>query len=113
MQGGREPVTVIRRMRQRGIVDGDAVRVWNHRGQVLAGAVVTDGIRLVICGIHEGAWLPDSPEPTAGGICKKRRGKRPDKRSSSSGWGTVVGNTALVWFENIPAALPLTAFDPP
>ncbi|MCS5932372.1 hypothetical protein LNQ03_18820 [Klebsiella pneumoniae subsp. pneumoniae] len=29
----------------RGIVDGDLVRVWNARGQVLAGAVVTEGIR--------------------------------------------------------------------
>ena len=29
----------------RGIADGDVVRVFNDRGQVLAGAVVTDAVR--------------------------------------------------------------------
>ncbi len=43
---GREPVTIHPQDAQaRGIVDGDLVRVWNARGQVLAGAVVTEGIR--------------------------------------------------------------------
>ena len=41
---GREPVTIHPQDAQaRGIVDGDLVRVWNARGQVLAGAVVTEG----------------------------------------------------------------------
>jgi biotin/methionine sulfoxide reductase len=43
---GREPLTLHPRDAQaRNIADGDLVRVWNSRGQVLAGAVVTDGIR--------------------------------------------------------------------
>ncbi len=56
---GREPVTIHPQDAQaRGIVDGDLVRVWNARGQVLAGAVVTEGIRPGVICLHEGAW-PD------------------------------------------------------
>ncbi|SUG96981.1 biotin sulfoxide reductase [Salmonella enterica subsp. enterica] len=78
---GREPVTIHPQdATTRGIVDGDTVRVWNHRGQVLAGAVVTDGIRPGVICIHEGAW-PD-PEPTAGGICKNGAVNVLTKRSS-------------------------------
>ncbi|SQB40443.1 biotin sulfoxide reductase [Citrobacter koseri] len=41
---GAEPVTLHPQDAQtRGIADGDTVRVWNHRGQILAGAVVTGG----------------------------------------------------------------------
>ena len=43
---GREPITLhAEDAKARGIADGDLVRVWNHRGQVLAGAVVSDGIK--------------------------------------------------------------------
>lgn len=62
---GREPVTIHPQdATTRGIVDGDTVRVWNHRGQVLAGAIVTDGIRPGVICIHEGAW-PDLNLPQA------------------------------------------------
>ncbi len=86
----------------RGIVDGDTVRVWNHRGQVLAGAVVTDGIRHGVICIHEGAW-PD-PEPTAGGICKNGAVNVLTKDLPSSRLGTVVRATPR-WsgLRNIPA----------
>ncbi|EHP7219476.1 molybdopterin-dependent oxidoreductase, partial [Salmonella enterica subsp. enterica serovar Thompson] len=111
---GREPVTIHPQdATTRGIVDGDTVRVWNHRGQVLAGAVVTDGIRPGVICIHEGAW-PD-PEPTAGGICKNGAVNVLTKDLPSSRLGNgCAGNTALVWFEKYTGpALPLTAFDPP
>ncbi len=40
----------------RGIVDGDIVRIESPRGQVLAGAVVTDGVIKGTLALHEGAW---------------------------------------------------------
>lgn len=47
----------------RGIKSGDVVRVFNDRGQVLAGAVVTDDIRPNVIRISEGAWY----DPVEGG----------------------------------------------
>ena len=48
----------------RGIEDGDVVRVFNHRGQTLAGAVVTDAIRPGVIRVNEGAWF-DPVDATA------------------------------------------------
>ncbi|WP_352289676.1 molybdopterin dinucleotide binding domain-containing protein, partial [Psychrobacter sp. GW64-MNA-CIBAN-0177] len=42
--------------KQRGIKDGDVVRVFNDRGQLLAGAVVSDSFPSGVIRIHEGAW---------------------------------------------------------
>ncbi len=52
----REPVTIHPDdAKARGIAEGDLVRVWNDRGQVLVGAHVSDGIKPGIICIHEGA----------------------------------------------------------
>jgi trimethylamine-N-oxide reductase (cytochrome c) len=46
----------------RGVADGDVVRVFNGRGQALAGAVVTDRIRPGVVLICEGGWYdPEHP----------------------------------------------------
>ncbi len=98
----REPVTIHPDdARARGIQDGDIVRLWNARGQILAGAVISEGIKPGVICIHEGAW-PDL-DLTADGICKKRRGERSDQRSPPArGWGNgCAGNTALAWLEKI------------
>ncbi|WP_106403326.1 molybdopterin guanine dinucleotide-containing S/N-oxide reductase [Phytobacter massiliensis] len=111
---GREPVTLHPQdASARGIADGDLVRVWNQRGQVLAGAVVTDGIRPGVICIHEGGW-PDL-DPAAGGICKNGAVNVLTKDLPSSRLGNgCAGNTALAWVEKyIGPALTLTAFDPP
>jgi len=111
---GREPLTLHPEdANARGIADGDLVRVWNGRGQVLAGAVVTDGIRPGVICLHEGAW-PDL-DPEAGGICKNGAVNVLTKDIPSSKLGNgCAGNTALVWLEKYRGpALPLTAFDPP
>ncbi|MNN86236.1 Biotin sulfoxide reductase [compost metagenome] len=89
------------------------MRVWNGRGQVLAGAVVTEGIRPGVICLHEGAW-PDL-DLQAGGICKNGAVNvlTNDLPSSKLGNG-CAGNTALVWLEKYHGpALALTAFDPP
>lgn len=111
---GREPVTLHPQDAQaRGIRDGDLVRVWNGRGQVLAGAVVTEGIRPGVICIHEGGW-PDL-DPAAGGICKNGAVNVLTRDLPSSRLGNgCAGNTALAWVEKYTGpALTLTAFDPP
>ncbi|HKS35346.1 MAG TPA: molybdopterin guanine dinucleotide-containing S/N-oxide reductase [Enterobacteriaceae bacterium] len=111
---GREPVTIHPQDAQaRGIVDGDTVRVWNGRGHVLAGAVVTDGIRPGVICIHEGGW-PDL-DLTANGICKNGAVNVLTKDLPSSRLGNgCAGNTAVAWLEKYTGpTLTLTAFDPP
>ncbi|RTR32832.1 trimethylamine-N-oxide reductase TorA [Shewanella atlantica] len=54
---GREPVYLSPvDAKKRGIKDGDIVRVFNERGQLLAGAVVSDSFPQGVIRIHEGAW---------------------------------------------------------
>ncbi|WP_241235454.1 molybdopterin guanine dinucleotide-containing S/N-oxide reductase [Enterobacter bugandensis] len=111
---GREPITLnTLDAKARGIADGDVVRVWNQRGQVLAGAVVSDGIKPGVICIHQGAW-PDL-EPTEGGICKNGAVNVLTKDLPSSKLGNgCAGNTALAWVEKYEGPeLTLTAFDPP
>ena len=110
----REPVTIHPQDAQaRGIREGDTVRIWNHRGQILVGAVVTDGIKPGVICIHEGAW-PDL-DSAAGGICKNGAVNVLTKDLPSSRLGNgCAGNTALAWMEKYSGpALTLTAFDPP
>ena len=110
----REPVTIHPQDAQaRGIREGDVVRIWNQRGQILAGAVVTDGIKPGVICIHEGAW-PDL-DPAAGGICKNGAVNVLTKDLPSSRLGNgCAGNTALAWLEKYSGpALTLTAFNPP
>lgn len=53
----REPVYISPEdAKARGINDGDLVRVFNDRGQLLAGAVVSDDYPPGVIRIHEGAW---------------------------------------------------------
>ncbi len=54
---GREPVYLNPKdAKARGIKDGDIVRVFNDRGQLLAGAVVSERFPRNVIRIHEGAW---------------------------------------------------------
>lgn len=54
---GREPVYLNPDdAKQRGIKAGDVVRVFNDRGQLLAGAVVSNNFPKGVIRIHEGAW---------------------------------------------------------
>jgi len=54
---GREPVYLSPEdAKARGIKNGDIVRVFNDRGQLLAGAVISDSFPKGIIRIQEGAW---------------------------------------------------------
>lgn len=61
---GREPVYINPQdAAQRGIAHGDLVRVFNDRGQLVAGAHVSDNYPEGVIRIYEGAWFaPIGPE---------------------------------------------------
>jgi trimethylamine-N-oxide reductase (cytochrome c) len=54
----------------RGIKDGDVIRLFNGRGQTLAGAKVTDDIRPGVVRVNEGGWYDPAEPGKAGSLCK-------------------------------------------
>lgn len=57
MVQGREPVRInAEDAAERGIEDGDLVELYNKRGTVIAGAVVSDDIMPGVVSIYEGGW---------------------------------------------------------
>ena len=109
---GREPLTLHPKdAAERGIADGDLVRVWNARGQVLVGALVTDGIKQGVVCIHEGAW----PDLNNDKLCKNGAVNVltldiPTSRLANG----CAANSSLVWAEKYLGPAPVvTAFDPP
>lgn len=67
---GKEPVYLSPQDADaRGIRSGDVVRVFNGRGQVLAGAVVTDRFMPGVIRIHEGAWYNPDRGGEIGALC--------------------------------------------
>jgi biotin/methionine sulfoxide reductase len=87
------------------------VRVWNHRGQVLVGALVTDGIRPGVICIHEGAWPDlDSDRLCKNGAVNVLTLDIPTSRLANG----CAANSSLVWVEKYQGKAPeVTAFDPP
>ena len=113
---GREPMRINRAdAAARGIRDGDVVRVFNDRGAILAGAVVTDQIRSGVIQISTGAWY-DPVEPGAIGSLDKHGNPNVltlDKGTSSLAQGPSA-QTALVEVEKFVGSPPqVGAFDPP
>lgn len=67
---GREPCYISTEdAKARGIKSGDIVRLFNDRGQVLAGAVVTDDYKSGVCRIEEGAWYSPLDGGKPGTLC--------------------------------------------
>ncbi|MGI9950441.1 molybdopterin guanine dinucleotide-containing S/N-oxide reductase [Vibrio hyugaensis] len=109
----REPISIHPEdAKARGIKTGDLVRAYNGRGQVLVGALVTDGIKQGSVCIHEGGW-PDLDKKT--GICKNGGCNVltldiPTSRLANG----CAANSALVRIEKYEGpVLELTAFTPP
>ena len=109
----REPISIHPEdAKARGIKTGDLVRAFNGRGQVLVGALVTDGIKQGSVCIHEGGW-PDLDPKT--GICKNGGCNVltldiPTSRLANG----CAANSALVRIEKYEGpVLELTAFTPP
>lgn len=104
---GREPIWLNPKdAAARGIQNGDVVRVFNKRGQVLAGAVVTEAIMEGAVRMQEGAWYDPVDAGKAGSLC--RHGDvnvlTPDIGTSELAQGNQA--TALVQIEKYKGEVP-------
>lgn len=112
---GREPVLInTEDAKELGIKQGDMVRVYNARGEILAGANVSDDIMRGVVQIFEGAWY----DPNAEGLCKNGNPNvlTIDLPTSELANGNIA-HTALVNIElykhKAGEDIKLTAFMPP
>ena len=113
---GREPMYINRAdAASRGIRDGDVVRVFNDRGALLAGAVLSDDLRPGVIQIATGAWY-DPLEPGTIGSLDKHGNPNVltlDKGTSRLAQGCSA-QSALVEVERYDGEPPaITAFVPP
>ena len=113
---GREPVTLNRAdAGERGIADGDLVRIFNDRGSCLAGARLSDAIRRGVIKLSTGAWF----DPAAWDQDKPiEKHGNPNALTLDAGASQLsqgcIAQTCLVeverWMQEAPA---VTAYDLP
>lgn len=66
----REPVWInTKDAKAKGIKSGDIVRVFNDRGQILVGAIVSDEVRESVIKIDQGAWYDPMQRGEIGSLC--------------------------------------------
>ena len=113
----REPVLIHPEdAKARNITNGDIVRIESPRGQVLAGAVVTDGVIKGTLALHEGAWydpldLGKSEKPLCKNGCPNVLTR--DEGTSKLAQGNSP-NTCIVQVEKFQGEAPrVTVFDQP
>ena len=97
------------------IKNGDIVRVFNARGQILAGAVVSNIVPKGVIRIYEGAWYdPENPKKE-GTLCKNGNANVLTIDIPTSELADAnIANTALANIEKYKGKAPkLTAFMPP
>lgn len=113
---GREPIAISPAdAESRGIKDGDIVRVFNDRGEVLAGAIVSDNVRPGVIRLSTGAWYDPAERGRPGALEKHGNPNvlTPDRGTSKLAQGPSA-HSALVEVELYSGeAPPVTAFDPP
>ncbi len=112
---GREPVYINPiDAKEKGIKSGDLVRVFNDRGQLLAGAVVTDNYAQGVIRIEEGAWYgPMSEKVGAMDTYGDPNTLTQDIPTSELAQATSA-NTCLVSFEKFTGKVPpVTSFGGP
>lgn len=96
---------------QRGINDGDIVKVFNERGACLCAAVIDSDIRQRVVNISTGSWF----DPDETGMCKHGNPNTLtlDKGTSQLAQGPTA-HSCLVEIEKWVGPVPkVTAFDPP
>ncbi|WP_233144460.1 molybdopterin-dependent oxidoreductase [Campylobacter pinnipediorum] len=108
----REPIWINEKDASKlGIKTGDLVRVFNQRGQILAGALVTNNVSQGVVKLAEGAWY----DPDKNGLCKNGCANvlTLDIPTSKLANGNI-SHTALVNIEKFKGEAPkLTAFSNP
>lgn len=95
----------------RGISDGDLIRLYNDRGACLAGVQVSEAVAPGIVQLSTGAWY----DPDENGMCKHGNPNvlTRDKGTSQLAQGTSA-HTCIVQVERFVGEVPpITAFDPP
>ncbi|HGO5855009.1 TPA: molybdopterin guanine dinucleotide-containing S/N-oxide reductase [Mannheimia haemolytica] len=114
---GREPVLIhTKDAADRGITSGDIVRIFNKRGQLLAGAVVTDGIIQGTVALYEGGWYdPQDLGKTDAPLCKNGNPNVLTRNEGSSKLGQGnAPNTTTVQVEKFVGDAPeVTVFKAP
>lgn len=108
---GREPCVInTADAKARGIRSGDVVRVFNDRGQILAGAVVTDAIRPGVVRVSEGGWYDPAEPGKPGSLCRYGdvNALTVDMGTSKLAQGNC-GHTAVGDVEKYKGAAPKTA----
>lgn len=109
---GREPILINSTdAKNLGIKSGDMVRVFNKRGEVLAGAFVTNDIMQGVVRLCEGGWY----DPDEKGLCKYGSANvlTLDIPTSKLANGNIA-HTGLVNIEKYKGDLPeITAFNAP
>ena len=113
---GREPMRIHPDdAAARGIAGGDIVRLFNHRGACLAGAILTDAVRAGTVQLATGAWY-DPLDPTADNpLCVHGN---PNVLTRDVGTSKLAqactGQLTVVQVERYDAdPPPIRAFDPP
>jgi len=112
---GREPIVMNPKdAEERGLKTGDIVRVFNGRGEVLAGVYVNDMVRENVAVLCEGAWYsPEVPGEVSlcqhGNINVLSMDKGTSKLAQSN-----VSHTLLAQVEKFKGVIkPITAFSKP
>lgn len=112
----REPIWInTADAKEKGIKSGDLVRVFNKRGQILTGAIVTDGIKQGSVKIQEGAWYAPEAGGQIGTLCTNGNANvlTIDIPTSKLASGNIA-HTALVNIEKFKGKAPkLNIFNQP
>ncbi|RPI44405.1 MAG: Asp-tRNA(Asn)/Glu-tRNA(Gln) amidotransferase GatCAB subunit C, partial [Betaproteobacteria bacterium] len=113
---GREPIALNPEdAAERGLAAGDIVRVFNERGQCLAGVRIDEGLKRGVAVMSTGAWY-DPLVPGEIGTLEKHGNPNVltlDKGTSKLTQGASA-HTCLVEVERFGGPLPpITAYDPP
>lgn len=113
---GREPLHIHPDdAAERGVRDGDVVRVFNDRGACLGGVVIDDHIRPGVVQMSTGAWYDPADRSGSGSLCKHGNPNvlTRDKGTSRLAHGPTA-HTCLVEVERFAATPPpTTAHQPP
>lgn len=112
----REPIWInTEDAKAKGIKEGDLVRVFNERGQILTGAVITDNLKSGVIRVQEGAWYAPLEPEKEGSLCTNGCANvlTIDIPSSKLGNGNI-SHTALVNIEKYVETAPkLNIFEQP
>jgi biotin/methionine sulfoxide reductase len=113
---GREPVRIHPAdAAARGIRDGDIVRLFNHRGACLAGAILSDAVRPGVVQLATGAWYDPEDRTADNPLCVHGN---PNVLTRDAGTSKLAqactGQLTIVQIARFTGPLPpIKAFEPP